>query len=42
MRRRDKITSNDIFMYFHSFLITERADGKGKTNRLAETTTYYK
>ena len=36
MRRRDTINANDNFIYFHSFLMTEMADGKGKTRRLAQ------
>lgn len=39
MKKRDKIASNNSFMYFYSFLITEMADGNGKA-RLAETTTH--
>ena len=42
MRRRAAISTNDSFIYFHLFLITEMADGKGETGRLAETTTYSK
>lgn len=42
MRRRAAVSTNDSFIYFHLFLITEMADGKGETRRLAETTTYSK
>ena len=30
------INTNDSFIYFHSFLMTEMADGKGKTRRPAQ------
>ena len=36
MRRRDTINTNDSFIYFHSFLMTEMADGKGKPRRPAD------